>query len=83
MHRALRAVIDVGEYGAKKYTVDGWQFVDAGFLRYTEAMYRHLLAENDLMYDEATDLLHAAHVAWNALARLEILLREIEAGEKQ
>ncbi len=83
MHKALRAVIDVGEYGARKYTVDGWQFVDAGFSRYTEAMYRHLLAENDTMHDEATDLLHAAHVAWNALARLEILLREIESGERK
>jgi hypothetical protein len=46
-------------------------------------MYRHLLAENDTMHDEATELLHAAHVAWNALARLEILLREIEAGERK
>ena len=82
MHRALRAVIDVGEYGARKYTVDGWQFVDDGFSRYTEAMYRHLLAENESMHDEATNLLHAAHAAWNALARLELLLRETESGDR-
>lgn len=78
MHRAIRAVVEVGEYGANKYTEDGWQHVERGFERYSDAMHRHLLAENDEIRDPQTGLTHAAHVAWNALARLELLLREIE-----
>lgn len=83
MHRAIRAVVEVGEYGATKYTKDGWQYVDGGFERYTDAMHRHLIAENDALHDPQTGLTHAAHVAWNALARLELLLREIEARGEQ
>ena len=40
-------------------------------------MLRHLLAEmrgEDV--DPDTGLLHAAHTAWNALARLDLMLRE-------
>lgn len=81
MHRALEAVIEVGEYGAKKYTKDGWQFVEDGFERYTDAMHRHLISENLALNDPQTNLTHAAHVAWNALARLELLLRIIERGD--
>ena len=74
--RALEAVVDVGTYGAKKYARGNWQFVPNGFERYTDAMLRHLLAEQQVDgYDEESECLHAAHVAWNALARLEILLR--------
>ena len=43
-------------------------------LEYTDALYRHLLAESP--DDPDTGLLHAAHAAWNALARLELLLKE-------
>jgi len=79
MHRAIRAVVEVSEAGAVKYSADGWQYVEDGFKRYTDAMHRHLLAENDALHDPQTGLTHAAHAAWNALARLELLLREIEA----
>ena len=71
---ALEAVGRVGTYGAQKYTDHGWATVPNGIDRYTDAMYRHLLAEASgeaLDYD--TNLLHAAHAAWNALARLELL----------
>jgi len=40
-------------------------------------MYRHLLKEHiGEQRDKDTQLLHAAHAAWNALARLELMLRE-------
>jgi hypothetical protein len=73
--RALSAVTDVGSYGARKYTDNGWRTVPEGVERYTEAMIRHWLEEcADKKYDAETNLLHAAHLAWNALARLELML---------
>ena len=77
---ALIEVGKVGTFGANKYTDNGWQYVENGEQRYTDALYRHLLAEphgNEL--DEETGLLHAAAVAWNALARLHfIILRRMK-----
>lgn len=77
MPRALRQVARVATYGANKYTRDGWLSVPDGPRRYTDAMYRHLNAEAcGELHDPDTQLEHAAHAAWNALARLELLLRE-------
>lgn len=75
--RALAAVGDVGTYGAEKYSPRGWEAVPEGIERYTDAMLRHLLAEASESVD-VSGLPHAAQVAWNALARLELMLR---AGE--
>jgi hypothetical protein len=74
MPRALLAVIAVADYGAKKYTTDGWRTVPNAIPRYTDAMLRHLLAEGMEQRDPESGLLHAAHAAWNALARLELML---------
>jgi hypothetical protein len=79
MSRALMEVAKVGTYGANKYTDGGWQSVENGVARYTDAMDRHRLKENIEECDEDTALLHAAHLAWNALARLELMLREQES----
>lgn len=83
--RALQMVGEVGTYGAQKYTDNGWRDVPNGVSRYTDAMYRHLLAEAaGELCDKDTALRHAAHAAWNALARLELALIEsesLEAGE--
>lgn len=74
---ALQAVGEVGTYGANKYTDNGWMEVPNGQARYTDALYRHLLKEaTGEQCDPDTDLLHAAHAAWNALARLDLMLRE-------
>ena len=45
MARALKAVSAVGTFGANKYADDNWMEVDDGINRYTDAMYRHLMAE--------------------------------------
>lgn len=74
--KALREVAQVATYGATKYTRGGWQTVPDGRNRYTAAMLRHLTAERYEAQDGDTGLAHAAHAAWNALARLELLLRE-------
>lgn len=77
--RALSKVGEVGTYGANKYTDNGWLDVPNGEARYTDALYRHLFSEaKGEVNDKDTDLPHAAHAAWNALARLELALIEEE-----
>jgi hypothetical protein len=39
-------------------------------------MVRHLLAEAETDIDPESGLLHAAHAAWSALARLELMLMD-------
>ena len=82
--RALTEVGKVGTFGANKYTDDGWVDVLDGVNRYKDAEYRHDLKEaigEEL--DQDSGLLHAAHHAWNALAVLELKLREREKGITQ
>jgi len=75
--RACSAVAEVSTVGAKKYAWKGWETVPDGFSRYSDALGRHILAESsDGSLDKDTGLLHAAHTAWNAMARLELLLKE-------
>lgn len=77
--RALQEVGMVGTYGAQKYSDNGWVAVPNGQARYTDALLRHLLKEAaGEVYDNDTEILHAAHAAWNALARLDLMIRERE-----
>jgi len=77
---ALEEVGKVGTFGAQKYSDDGWTQVENGQERYTDAMLRHYLAEaGGQECDVETGLSHAAHCAWNALARLDLMLREVLA----
>lgn len=69
---ALKAVGEVGTYGAEKYTANGWIDVPDGIARYKDALYRHLLSEGT---DEESGLEHLAHAAWNVLAVLELTIR--------
>lgn len=70
---ALTAVIEVATYGAdKKYTEGGWSEVSNGVSRYTNAMQRHMLGEST---NPTHRIAHAAQLAWNALARLELMIR--------
>ena len=78
--RALTAVSRVGTYGAEKYTNYGWKSVPDGINRYSDAMQRHWLAEaGGELRDPDTTFLHAAHTAWNALARLDLMLKGTKA----
>ena len=53
--------------------------VKDGQKRYTDAMSRHLLQDlSGEVYDQESGLHHATAVAWNALARLELTLRELK-----
>lgn len=65
---ALEAVADVLTHGARKYTDNGWQTVENGERRYMAALLRHLCAhDRGEARDAESGLLHAAHVATNAL----------------
>lgn len=74
---AISAVASVSEFGARKYAWKGWEGVDDGFNRYSDALVRHLAYEGEgEILDPDSGLLHAAHAAWNSLARLELLIKE-------
>lgn len=81
--RAVEGVAAISAFGASKYAWKGWEGVSDGYNRYSDAMVRHLIEEGkgDVL-DSDSGLLHAAHTCWNALARLELLMREREAAEK-
>ena len=77
--RALQQIALVSEYGAQKYgTYDGWEKVEDGFNRYTDAHGRHdNLRPIEGEYDVSdSGLPHLAQRAWNALATLELALRD-------
>lgn len=78
MPRAILEVAKVGTFGANKYSEGNWLEVENGLKRYTDALDRHRLYSAIEDYDQETGLLHAAHLAWNALARLELILRTTE-----
>lgn len=78
--KAILAVAEVSTFGAKKYVWKGWETVPDGINRYSDAMMRHILKEGSgEPIDPDSKLLHAAHTAWGALARLELILREEES----
>jgi hypothetical protein len=77
--RALDKVGWIGTNGANKYTDNGWMEVPNGIERYGSAMLRHYLAvKQGQEYDKISGELHYSHMAWNALAVLELTCREIE-----
>ncbi|QJB21883.1 hypothetical protein KNU94_gp49 [Xanthomonas phage FoX2] len=87
MPNAIAAVIECGEFGAKKYDEHpmrcNWDKVEGGLQRYTDAMLRHQLAElGGEDRDSDSRLLHAAHAAWNSLARLELIIRQRRAANE-
>lgn len=78
---ALHAVARVSELGARKYSWKGWASVPDGIRRYGAAMLRHILSDDPFAVDDGpgglgVEVLHATQVAWNSLARLELILAE-------
>ena len=71
------ALIEIGrciEFGTHKYPKpDNWKKVEGAKLRYLDSMIRHLLQHlRGNTFDDETGLPHLAHMAWNALAILEL-----------
>jgi hypothetical protein len=75
---ALEAVAFISRYGCQKYDLKfedkNFKLVDNPIPRYEDADGRHLLREG---WDDESNMLHAAHHAWDALAALQLAL---EAG---
>ncbi len=75
--KALLEVGEVGTFGARKYTRDGWLHVNQGIERYSSALLRHFFQyKSGELIDSDSKLHHLSHVAWNALAVLELMLRK-------
>ena len=77
----MRELARVWEFGANKYEKSNWKKVDNAIDRYTNAMLRHLLAEETNLVDEESNLLHASHIAFNALARLYFIIHRLNNNE--
>lgn len=78
---ALLEIAKIGTFGIKKYSRGSWLNVPDARLRYTDALLRHLLISQYEEIDPDSKILHEAHMVWNALARLELLLREKQKRE--
>jgi hypothetical protein len=77
----LLELCKVWEFGANKYSKSNWKLVDNGKDRYTNAMLRHLVQEDDCLVDDESKLLHASHIAFNALARLYFIIQQNKIKE--
>lgn len=76
--RACEAVSLVSAGGARKYAWKGWETVPDGINRYSDALGRHQLKLAIEGEYDVDGFLHRAQIAWNALAALELWLREQE-----
>jgi hypothetical protein len=84
--RALEALALHTEKGNQElgHTPGGWKEVQDGYLRYTEALERHLheeamiLGSPGSLTGRSLQIEHATAVLWNAAARLEHLLADTE-----
>lgn len=70
----LIEVAKVWAFGADKYEKHNWAYVDNAIDRYSNALIRHMLEGDGT--DQESELLHASHVAWNALARLYFIIQK-------
>ncbi len=75
---ALMAVAEVTTYGAEKYSDSGWLHVENAGTRYDDAKGRHMLLGYSETSDAESGQTHAAMEAWNALAKLELMLRGVK-----
>jgi hypothetical protein len=64
----LEQVVEVLEFGAKKYSADNWKHVESLDDRYFDALMRHLMAyRRGERIDPESGLHHLAHAACNIL----------------
>lgn len=76
---ALIEVAKVNAFGATNHGWHTWHTIDNPLPRYASAQLRHEFAQcMGQPVDEESGLLHQAHVAWNALARLQLMLYQLK-----
>lgn len=70
---AITGVCEVATFGANKYKRSSWHSVPNAIQRYKDAMMRHQLAKGrGEVIDPESGLPHSYHIAWNALAIIEL-----------
>lgn len=82
MPRAIEALARVMTWAldAKGYKESDWLHVPDAINKYSGGMHRHDNKEKrGQEFDEESGLEHAIHTAWNAMARVELILRKKEA----
>lgn len=77
---ALKAIAEVGTFGANKYARNSWQNVDNAIERYTDAMWRHRLSEG---VDDESGLPHYYHELWNMMVIVELKEREKTTSDRE
>jgi hypothetical protein len=85
--RAMAELARISEFGVKKYKVvmGDMTYLDQSADYYLEKIGKHLLEEalRGPVNEEDGGVKHAGQIAWNALARLERMLKDEDAGETQ
>ena len=72
--RALERVVEVLEFGARKYSPDNWKKVEDGPQRYKDALMRHTAAiMQGEIYDPESGKTHYAHLSCCALYLAEFI----------
>ena len=79
----LQELCKVWTFGADKYSKSNWKLVENGKERYSNALLRHLMAEDISLCDDESKLLHSAHIAFNALARMHFIIQEIKENQNE
>lgn len=82
MPRAIEALARVMTWAldSKVYKESDWLHVPDAIAKYSGGMHRHDNKEKrGQEFDEESGLEHAIHTAWNAMARVELILRKKEA----
>lgn len=81
MAAPILEVAKVLTFGAKKYAANSWQTLENAEERYTDALYRHMNAiHRGELVDPESGLLHAAHVACNAMFLLWFAITRSQYG---
>lgn len=81
--KCLNSIVDVLEYGVKKYGLGNWKHVPDANTRYFDAAIRHLFAWRDgEKLDPETNLPHLAHAACCVIFALWFDLSEEKSNDK-
>ena len=77
---AIEIVARVSEYGTTKYGIElsakNWRKLDSAIERIENSLARHVIRPSRRL--DESGLPHIAHVAWNALAILQLIIEEKE-----
>ena len=73
---AIEELVKVCTFGANKYERSSWKTVPNAATRYEDALGRHFLAQYKEDLDPESELYHKAHLAWNALATLQLMIEQ-------